>query len=55
METTKASKANVADSLRTTIPITLVRMFGLKPGSDIEWHIEAKGNEIIAYVKPGKR
>jgi hypothetical protein len=39
-------------SLRTTIPMFIVRQWNLKPGDDVEWSIEICGNgELVAVVR----
>lgn len=42
-------------SLRTTVPMSVVRQFGLKSGDHLEWIFEVKNNEIIIVVKPIKQ
>jgi bifunctional DNA-binding transcriptional regulator/antitoxin component of YhaV-PrlF toxin-antitoxin module len=41
-------------SLRTTVPMSIVKQFGLKSGDMLEWIFEVKNNEIIIVVKPVK-
>ena len=42
-------------SLRTTVPMSIVKQFGLKSGDMLEWIFEVKNNEIIIVVKPVKQ
>jgi len=42
-------------SLRTTVPMSIVKQFGLKSGDKLEWTFEVKNNEIIIVVKPVKQ
>jgi len=41
-------------SLRTTIPISIVRHFNLKDKDRIGWEIKAKDDKIIVEIKPLK-
>jgi bifunctional DNA-binding transcriptional regulator/antitoxin component of YhaV-PrlF toxin-antitoxin module len=38
-------------SLRTTIPMFIVKQWGLKPGDKLDWSLESKRNEIVIIVK----
>ena len=42
-------------SLRTTVPMSIVKQFNLKSGDMLEWIFEVKNNEIIIVVKPVKQ
>lgn len=53
-EYTKLVTANTATSLRTTVPMSLVRHFGLKVGDRIKWDLESRGGDIVVVVKPAK-
>ena len=39
-------------SLRTTIPIGIVKQFNLSEGDKLNWEIRAESNELIIVVKP---
>jgi len=39
-------------SLRTTVPMSIVKQFNLKSGDKLEWTFEVKNSEIIVVVKP---
>jgi antitoxin component of MazEF toxin-antitoxin module len=39
-------------SLRTTVPMSIVKQFNLKSGDKLEWAFEVRNNEIIVVVKP---
>lgn len=54
-EYTKLVTANLATSLRATVPMSLVRHFGLKAGDYIEWNLETKDGEIVVIVRPSKK
>ena len=55
-EITKVTKAtSKSNSLRTTIPIGIVKHLGLKEGDELEWTINAKGNDLIIIVKSLKK
>lgn len=52
-ETTVLSRASKGGrSLRTTVPISIVKLLRLKEGDRIKWEIKAKNNRIIVLVKP---
>ena len=42
-------------SLRTTIPIGIVKQFNLSEGDKLNWKIRAEGGELTIVVKPIKR
>jgi antitoxin component of MazEF toxin-antitoxin module len=43
------SKSN---SLRTTIPMSIINQFGFKEGDKLSWKIEAEDNSLIIKIKP---
>lgn len=47
--------ANATSTLRTTVPIALVRMLGLKKGGILEWDVEIKNNQMNIIIKPLKK
>ena len=54
-EVTILTKANTrSKSLRTTIPISITRQFGLKEGDYLQWAIRAKENQLLVEVSPLK-
>lgn len=44
--------ASKGESLRTTVPMSIVKQFGLTDEDKLEWIIEAEGGELIIRVKP---
>ena len=52
--TTLTLAATGKASLRTTVPMSVVRQFGLKQGDKLDWTFEAKDGKIIVVVKPIK-
>ncbi|RLF08890.1 MAG: AbrB family transcriptional regulator [Thermoprotei archaeon] len=42
-------------SLRTTIPVSIVRQFNLSEGNKLAWEIRAEKGEHVIVVKPFKR
>jgi bifunctional DNA-binding transcriptional regulator/antitoxin component of YhaV-PrlF toxin-antitoxin module len=49
------TKANTkSNSLRTTIPMSITKHFGLKEGGHLRWDIQAKENQLIVVVSPLK-
>ena len=54
-EITVLNKATTkSKSLRTTIPIGIVKQFNLSEGDRLNWEIRAEGGELIIVVKPLK-
>jgi hypothetical protein len=49
--TTLALNAPNKASLRTTIPMFIVKQWGLKPGDKLDWSLESMKNEIVIIVK----
>ena len=38
-------------SLRTTVPMNIIRQWGLEAGDKLEWSWEARDNEMIVIVR----
>jgi bifunctional DNA-binding transcriptional regulator/antitoxin component of YhaV-PrlF toxin-antitoxin module len=54
-ETTKLTLAKTAStSLRTTVPMSIVRQFTLKTGDKLSWKIDIKNGELVIVVRPVK-
>lgn len=54
-EETVLSKATLKSrSLRTTVPMGIVRQFNLMEGDRLNWEIRAEGGELLIVVKPKK-
>lgn len=54
-EITVLTKANTrSNSLRTTIPISIIRQFGLKEGDHLRWEIRAKESQLLVEISPLK-
>jgi hypothetical protein len=49
--TTLALNAPNKASLRTTIPMFIVKQWGLKAGDKLDWSLEARKNETIIVVR----
>jgi antitoxin component of MazEF toxin-antitoxin module len=43
------------ESLRTTVPRSIVEQFDLTSGDSIEWKMEVRDAELIVVVRPMKR
>jgi len=50
-ETTLAKNSPRFASLRTTIPMSIVRQWGLKQGDKLDWSWEARNGEMILVVR----
>jgi hypothetical protein len=48
----KATSRN--ESLRTTVPRSIIKHYGLTENDQLEWNLKAEGGEIIIHVKPIK-
>ena len=54
--TTSLNKASgKSESLRTTVPISIVHQFGLSEGDELQWTLKAENNDIIVMVEPKKQ
>jgi len=54
-EITYLTKAtSKSPSLRTTVPMSLVRQFGLTEDDKLDWILKAEDGEIIIVIKPIK-
>ena len=52
-ETTKLTFAKTnSESLRTTVPMSIVRQFNMKVGDTLGWKLEVKNSEMIIVVRP---
>jgi hypothetical protein len=49
--TTLALNAPNKASLRTTIPMFIVKQWGLKSGDKLDWSLEARKNEMVIVVR----
>jgi hypothetical protein len=50
-ETTLAKNSPKFASLRTTIPMSIVRQWQLKEGDKLDWSWEARNGEMILVVR----
>jgi len=46
--------ASKSESLRTTVPFSIVKQFGLTEYDKLEWMLKVEGGELIIQVKPIK-
>ena len=54
-EITYLTKAtSKGESLRTTVPMSLVKQFGLTDQDKLDWILKAEGGELVILVKPIK-
>jgi len=55
-ENTVLTKATTRSrSLRTTVPMGIVKQFDLSEGDELSWEIRAENGELIIVVKPKKK
>jgi bifunctional DNA-binding transcriptional regulator/antitoxin component of YhaV-PrlF toxin-antitoxin module len=54
-EITYLNKASPkTESLRTTVPASIIKQFGLTEYDMLEWILKAEGGELVIQVKPKK-
>jgi len=54
-EITYLNKASPkTESLRTTVPASIIKQFGLTEYDMLEWILKAEGSELVIQVKPKK-
>ena len=54
-EITKLSVATSGkESLRTTVPMSILKQFNLEAGDKLDWALEARDNQLIIVVQPIK-
>lgn len=52
--TTLTKATSKSKSLRTTVPIGIVKQFNLSEGDKLIWEVRAEGGELVIVVKPLK-
>jgi hypothetical protein len=54
-EITNLNKATTKnESLRTTVPRSIIKQFGLTENNQLEWVLKVESGELIIQVKPIK-
>ena len=53
-QTTLSLATSGKESLRTTVPMSLLKQFKLEAGDKLDWTLEARNNELIIVVTPLK-
>jgi hypothetical protein len=51
-ESTLTTATTGKESLRTTVPMSIIKQFKLKAGDKLDWNFEVKNGELILTVKP---
>ncbi len=51
VESTKLVSANIAKSLRSTIPMSIVKQLNLEEGDFLEWNMDKDGSDWIVIVR----
>lgn len=54
VKTTLTLATTGKESLRTTVPMSIIKQFKLKAGDKLDWNFEVKEGEIVLVVKPVK-
>jgi antitoxin component of MazEF toxin-antitoxin module len=53
--TTKLTPAvSKKESLRTTVPRSIVQQLNLTSGDSLDWQLEVRGGELVVVVRPVK-
>ncbi len=52
--TTLSLATSGKESLRTTVPMNILKQFKLGAGDKLDWTYEARNNELIIIVRPVK-
>ena len=52
--TTLSVATSGKESLRTIVPMSILKHFKLEAGDKLEWDFEARNNEMIIIVRPVK-
>lgn len=50
--TTLTLAATNRESLRTTVPMSVVKQFNLKKGDKLDWAFDIKEGEMVMVVRP---
>lgn len=53
-QTTLSLATSGKESLRTTVPMSILRQFKLEAGDKLDWTLEARNNDLIIVVNPVK-
>ena len=55
-EITYLNKATTkGESLRTTVPMSIVKQFGLTEDDKLDWTLKVDAGELVIQIKPLKR
>jgi len=54
-QVTTLTRANkTSQSLRTTVPMGIIKQFGLKEGDKLLWRLDVKDNKLVIVIEPLK-
>ena len=54
METSLTKASTKGNSLRTTVPRSIVSQFELKEGDNLDWTLKVKSGKLVIEVEPKK-
>jgi len=54
MKTALTKASGRGDSLRTTVPMSIVKQFELEEGDALDWTLKVKNNKLVIEVEPKK-
>jgi antitoxin component of MazEF toxin-antitoxin module len=52
--TTLSIATSKKESLRTTVPMSIVKQFNLQAGDKLDWIFDVKNGEMVILVRPVK-
>ena len=54
-KTTLTRASPKTESLRTTVPMSIVKQFGLNEKDELYWKLDIENNNFVIKVKPNKK
>lgn len=54
MKTALTKASGKGDSLRTTVPMSIVKQFELVEGDALDWMLKVENNKLVIGVEPRK-
>jgi bifunctional DNA-binding transcriptional regulator/antitoxin component of YhaV-PrlF toxin-antitoxin module len=52
--TTLTRANNTSKSLRTTVPMGIIKQFDLKEGDKLSWRLDVKNGKMVIVIEPVK-
>ena len=52
-QVTTLTRANkISESLRTTVPASIIKQFGMEDGDELIWRLEPDNNRLLIKIEP---